>query len=104
METIAGPSLAANILQIVDFTAKVLSTGNQIRVLGSTVEISELELVVRDLTALNERITSWARPNLASPGPLAKDRQVRDVRIWVCKPATLGLQFCSYSRIWPLSA
>ena len=76
MEAIAGLSLAANILQIVDFTAKVLSIGNQIRLSGSTVQNSELELVVRDFTVLNKRITSWARPNPASSDPLAKDRQV----------------------------
>jgi hypothetical protein len=42
MEAIAGLSLAANILQIVNFTAKVLSTGNQIRLSGSTEQNSEL--------------------------------------------------------------
>jgi hypothetical protein len=77
MEAIAGLSLAANILQVVDFTAKVLSTGNQIRQSGSTVQNSELELVVRDYTALKERIISWARPNPANSDPLAKDKPVR---------------------------
>jgi len=77
MEAIAGLSLAANILQVIDFTATVLSTGNQIRQSGSTVQNSELERVVEDFTALNERITSWARPNPASSGPLAQDSQVR---------------------------
>jgi hypothetical protein len=76
MEAIAGLSLAANILQIVDFTAKVLSTGNQIRLSGSTVQNSELELVVNDFTTLNERITLWTRPDPANLGPLAKDVQV----------------------------
>jgi hypothetical protein len=76
MEAIAGLSLAANILQIVDFTAKILSTGNQIRQSGSTVENSELEKAIHDFRALNERITLWARPNPASSGPLAEDSQV----------------------------
>ncbi|KAI4631838.1 uncharacterized protein J4E87_002544 [Alternaria ethzedia] len=78
MEAIAGLSLAANILQVIDFTAKVLSTGNQLRQSGSTVQNSELERVVEDFTALNERITSWARPNPASSGPLAQDSQALD--------------------------
>ena len=77
MEAIAGLSLAANILQLIDFTAKVLSTGNQIRQAGSTVQNSELERVVGDVTILNERVTSWARPNPASSGPLAQNSQVR---------------------------
>jgi hypothetical protein len=87
MEAIAGLSLAANILQIVDFTAKVLSTGNQIRLSGSTVQNSELEVVVLDFTALHERITSWARPNPAGWGPLAKDSQVCYVRLRAYAPA-----------------
>lgn len=77
MEAIAGLSLAANILQVVDFTTKVLSTANEFRKAGSTVQNHELEVVVQDLTALNERTKSWARPNPASSGPLAKDSQVR---------------------------
>jgi hypothetical protein len=89
MEAIAGLSLAANILQIVDFTAKVLSTGNQIRLSGSTVENYELGLVVRDFTALNERIASWTRPDPASYGPLAKDSQVCQVRLCVDTTATV---------------
>ncbi|KAI4921490.1 hypothetical protein J4E85_008835 [Alternaria conjuncta] len=75
MEAIAGLSLAANILQVIDFTSKVLSTGNQIRQSGSTVQNLDLERVVEDFTALNERITSCARPNPASSGPLAQDSQ-----------------------------
>jgi hypothetical protein len=89
MEAIAGLSLAATILQIVDFTAKVLSTGNQIRLSGSTVENYELELVVRDFTTLNERIASWTRPDPASYGPLAKDSQVCQVRLCVDTTATV---------------
>jgi hypothetical protein len=104
MEAIAGLSLAANILQLVDFTAKVLSTGNQIRMSGSTAQNSELELVARDFTALNERITLWARPNPASSDPLAKDSQVRGVLVWVYAPATIFLQVCRHSRIWLQSA
>ncbi|KAH6878729.1 hypothetical protein BKA58DRAFT_452914 [Alternaria rosae] len=76
MEAIAGLSLAANIVQLIDFTAKILSTGNQIRQSGSTVQNAELERVVEDFTALKERMTLWARPNPASSGPLAQDSQV----------------------------
>ncbi|KAI4617906.1 hypothetical protein J4E83_006238 [Alternaria metachromatica] len=75
MEAIAGLSLAANILQVVDSTKKVLSSVNQIRQSGSTVQNSEIGRLVADFTALNERITLWARPNPASSGPLAQDSQ-----------------------------
>lgn len=80
MEAIAGLSLAANILQVVDFTTKIFSTANEFRKAGSTVQNHELEVVVRDLTALNERTKLWARPNPASSGPLEKDSQVRWIR------------------------
>jgi hypothetical protein len=76
MEAVAGLSLAANILQVVDFAAKLLSTGHQIYEAGSTVQNSELELVISDFTALNDRLRSWTRPDPAASGPLAKDSQV----------------------------
>ncbi|KAB2099581.1 hypothetical protein AG0111_0g12197 [Alternaria gaisen] len=91
MEAIAGLSLAANILQVVDFTMKVLSTANEFRKAGSTVQNHELELVVNDLTALNERTKSWARPNPASSGPLAKDSQALENLAIECQNITQEL-------------
>ncbi|CAN9203240.1 unnamed protein product [Alternaria alternata] len=88
MEAIAGLSLAANILQVVDFTTKVLSTANEFRKAGSTVQNHELEVVVQDSTALNERTKSWARPNPASSGPLAKDSQALENLATECQNIT----------------
>jgi hypothetical protein len=48
MEAVAGLSLAANVLQVVDFASKLLSTGQQIYQAGSTVQNFELEVVVKD--------------------------------------------------------
>jgi hypothetical protein len=79
MEAIAGLSLAANILQVVDFTTKVLLNGHQIYKTGSVVQNRELELVTNDFVELNDRLKSWARPDPATSGPLSKDSQV-------CKP------------------
>ncbi|KAF9697426.1 hypothetical protein EKO04_004561 [Ascochyta lentis] len=75
MEAIAGLSLAANILQVVEFTANVLSAGRQISQAGSTVQNSELGVVVTDFTALNDRVKIWARPDPAALGPLAENGQ-----------------------------
>lgn len=77
MESLAALGLAANILQVVDFTANLLSTGKEIYQRGSTVQNSELEVVVKDLTSLNDPLKSWARPNPDALGPLARESQVR---------------------------
>jgi hypothetical protein len=80
MEAIAGLSLAANILQVIDFTANVLLAGHQIHKSGSTAQNAELELVTKDFVELNDRLKSWARPEAASSGPLEKDSQVHVLR------------------------
>jgi hypothetical protein len=77
MEAIAGLSLAANILQVIDFTVNVLLAGQQIHKTGSTAQNAELELVTNDFVELNNRLKSWTRPDTATYGPLEKDSQVR---------------------------
>lgn len=76
MEAIAGLSLAATILQLVDFTAKLLSTGHEIQQAGSTIQNSELETITTDFAALSGKLGLWARPDPTKPGPLARDDQV----------------------------
>lgn len=77
MEAIAGLSLAANILQVVDLSAKLLSKGREIQQAGSTIQNSELEAVTTDFAALNGKLKSWARPDPAKLGPLARENQVQ---------------------------
>jgi hypothetical protein len=76
MEAIAGLSLAANILQVIDFTASVLRTGNQIYNTGSTAQNRELELVTNDFVELNNKLKSCARTDAATSGQPRKDIQV----------------------------
>jgi hypothetical protein len=76
MEAAAAFGLAANVLQVVDFAYKILSTGDQIYQAGSTVQNSELEVVLKDFTVLNMRLKSWARPDPNVLGPLEEDGQV----------------------------
>jgi hypothetical protein len=85
MEAIAGLSLAANILQVIDFSAKVLLAGHQIHKTGSTAQNAELELVTNDFVELNDRLRSWIRPDAATSGPLEKDSQVRQPRRPYCR-------------------
>ncbi|KAF2873771.1 hypothetical protein BDV95DRAFT_353084 [Massariosphaeria phaeospora] len=75
MEPLAAFGLAANILQVVDFSAKLLSAGHQIYQAGSTVQNAELALVAQDLRSLNNKLKMWARPDQTALGPLTQDRQ-----------------------------
>jgi hypothetical protein len=73
MEAIAGLSLAANIFQVIDFTANVLLAGHQIHKTGTTTQNAELELVTNDFVELNDRLKSWACLDATTSGPLEKD-------------------------------
>jgi hypothetical protein len=75
MEALAAFGLAASIMQVVDFSTKVVATGNEIFQTGSTVQNAELELVASDLNSLNDRLKGFARPDPSVQGPLAKDEQ-----------------------------
>jgi hypothetical protein len=76
MEAVAAFGLAANILQVVEFAYKILSTGDQIYQAGSTLQNSELEVAVRDFTVLNSRLKSWVRPGSDFLGSLEEEGQV----------------------------
>lgn len=77
MEALAGLSLSANILQVVHFTTDLLTNGHNIYQAGSTVQNAELQMVVQDLTVLNNRLKTWARSDPATDGSLDEDFQVR---------------------------
>lgn len=77
MEALAGLGLAANILQVIDFSSTLLSVGHQVYQKGSSIQNEELELVINDFNAQNDQLESWARPNLATQGPLQKSGQVK---------------------------
>ena len=77
MEALAGLGVAANILQVIDFSSRLLSAGHQIYQKGSSIQNEELELVITDFIAQNDQLTSWARPDPATLGPLEKNGQVK---------------------------
>lgn len=76
MDAIAGLSLAANILQLVELSGKLLSKGREIQQAGSTIQNSELETVAADVVALSTKLRSWTRPAPIQSGPLAQQDQV----------------------------
>jgi hypothetical protein len=77
MEALAGLGLAANILQVIDFSSTLLSVGHQVYQKGSSIQNEELELVINDFNAQNDQLKSWARPDPATLGPLEKSGQVK---------------------------
>jgi hypothetical protein len=77
MEAIAELSLAANILQVVELSAKLLSKGREIQRAGSTIQNSELEAVTTDFAALSGKLRLCARPDPAKLGPLAHENKVQ---------------------------
>jgi hypothetical protein len=90
MEAAAAFGLAANVLQVVDFAYKILSTGDQIYQAGSTVQNSELEVALKDFTVLNTRLKSWVRPDPDVLGPLEEDGQVRVIYNQARKTPNVG--------------
>lgn len=58
LEGLAALGLAANIIQVIDFSTKLLSSARQINASGSTVRNSDLELIAIDLKNTNEELRS----------------------------------------------
>ena len=77
MEALAGFGLAANILQVIDFSSRLLSAGHQIYQKGSSIQNKELEIAISDFKSQNDQLKSWARPDPATLGPLEKSGQVK---------------------------
>ncbi|KAK7192065.1 small s protein [Paraphaeosphaeria sporulosa] len=75
MDPATAFALAASILQVVDFSKNVLSTGYQLYQNGSTLSNSDFMFVADDLSTLNDKIKTFARPDLSVSGPLAAENQ-----------------------------
>jgi hypothetical protein len=76
MDPATAFALAASILQVVDFSKNLLSTGYQLHQGGSTLSNADFMLVAEDLSSLNDKIKTFARPDLSVSGPLATENQV----------------------------
>ncbi|KAH7075973.1 hypothetical protein BKA63DRAFT_566014 [Paraphoma chrysanthemicola] len=69
MEGLAALSIAANIIQVVEFGQNLLRIGGQVYQSGSTLQNSDLEVVLKDFELVTSRLAVWASPNPGVPGP-----------------------------------
>ena len=74
---VATLGMVANIFQIVQFSASLCSTGQQIFQAGSTVQNAEIELVTNNVKFLSEKVKLCTRPDPARMGPLTEYNQVQ---------------------------
>ena len=81
MEALAAFGLAASVLQVVDFSTKVLSSANEIAKNGSTNRNAELTTITEHLRSLNDSLLQSCGPELGAEGPLSKDDQVCLIRL-----------------------
>ena len=65
MEALAVLSLAANVIQVVDFSATIVEAGTQVYRSGSTVEHRELKTVADSLQGLSRKLAGPAPVNPA---------------------------------------
>ncbi|KAF2029097.1 hypothetical protein EK21DRAFT_113317 [Setomelanomma holmii] len=102
MEAVTAFGLAASVLQVIGFASQLLSAGSQIYQAGSTLRNSELEVVLQDLTVLNKRLKSWARPDSTALGPLAEDGQ--NLEALALESEKIAEELTTTLRAWRLQA
>ncbi len=74
MEAIAALSLASNVIQVVDFSARIVSKGYKVYKSsdGVLVEDVDAEIITQDLSALNGKL-QLSYDNVGSSAPLSED-------------------------------
>lgn len=82
MDPLTAFGLAVNILSVVDFSIKILSTASEIRLSGDTVNNSDKALVAEDLKACCLKLSNLSQQNLINNGynsaaQVPKDDKVR---------------------------
>jgi len=97
METLAGFSLAANVVQFIDFSCTLVSRGKDFHRNGSLTEHSDLENVTRSLVHYNRRLRESLESKQSSTDERTEDEKVR---ICEAEPATAYIcgRFLSRSR------
>lgn len=77
MEAIAALRLASSILQVIDFSVKLLSATDEIRETGSTARNTELSNIAKDLRNLNDEMIRSCETAPATTWEAAQEDQVR---------------------------
>ena len=75
MDPLSALSLAANVLQFVEFTTKILAVGHEIYQSGTSSANANLELVTKDIHSLGAKLKTTALPE-GLPKVLTEDDQV----------------------------
>jgi hypothetical protein len=76
LDPLTALSLAASIVQLVDFSNKVLSDSYEVYKAGSTSEHEDIKSITTDLSALVDRIQHDLEPVSGPNGPLSTNEQV----------------------------
>ncbi|KAF2803353.1 uncharacterized protein BDZ99DRAFT_400033, partial [Mytilinidion resinicola] len=66
LDPLTAIGLAGNVVQFVDFTAKLIAEGRAIYKAGATSENEDLEVITRDLIGLNGKLLSVSPPDSGS--------------------------------------
>lgn len=77
LEGLAALGLAASILQVIDFSTKLLSSAREIQMNGSTIRNSDLELIATDLKHTNEELKQYLHARIDPSTQGTQDEQVR---------------------------
>ena len=77
LEALAAVSLASNVLQFVEFLAKVVSKSSEIRQHGATILNEEIEIIMTDLTRMMKELEQSATQEPATATAFANGDQVK---------------------------
>jgi hypothetical protein len=77
MDPVTALSLAAAVVQFVDFGSEILSEAKQIHEAGSSTGVSDLDKVTQDLMDANRRLKASLSPTPTSGGAADSNVQVR---------------------------
>jgi len=76
MEAIAGISLAANVIQFIDFSSRLVSKGKEIHENGSLSEQDDLENVTRSLAHFSHKLRESLQSRCTAGADITEDDKV----------------------------
>jgi hypothetical protein len=86
IDPLTAIGVASSIVQLVDFSTKVVARSAEIRRAGSSVEVAHLRAITSDLQGLTENLRERSRKQ-------AEDATTREEQVGRSKRKTLGVPF-----------
>jgi hypothetical protein len=86
IDPLTAIGVASSIVQLVDFSTKVVARSAEIRRAGSSVEVAHLRAITSDLQGLTENLRERSREQ-------AEDATTREEQVSRSKRKTLGVAF-----------